>query len=87
MPQFEMPRTTPPDERTMLPVVRAILANEAVSWNDGYDCGTMQDRLFDLVDATAWAYLESVSAAVGADFRRALPLLLAHTACSVDRSL
>ena len=61
MPQFEMPRTTPPEERMMLPVVLAIL-EMLDGWGGSKDW--RWDGLFDFVHAAAWAYLEVVSSII-----------------------
>lgn len=52
-----MPRTTPPDWRTMLPVVRAILVERL----DGVKDRIQGDRLFYLVYAAAGTDLSTLS--------------------------
>ena len=52
MPQFVMPRTTPPAVRTWLPAVRAIL-EEVLGMYGGGGGGCDGSVLFDLVDAAA----------------------------------
>ena len=59
MPQFVMPRTTPPAVRTWLPAVRAILEIIGLGVYRRGDLGGGWDGsvLFDLVDAAAGADL------------------------------
>lgn len=57
-PQLVMPRTTPPAERMMLPVVLVILGMP-LGRTDGEK--TLGGVLFDLVDTAAWADLRGIS--------------------------
>lgn len=59
VPQFVIPRTTPPAARTMFPVVRVILYTLLGSGMGRVD---EEDGLFDLIDAAAGADLFSSSA-------------------------
>jgi hypothetical protein len=58
VPQFVMPRTTPPAVRTWLPAVRAILEGVLGVCEGGVVC--VEGVLFDLVDAAAGTDLRNV---------------------------
>lgn len=57
VPQFVIPRTTPPAESTMLPVVRVILYSAKVREVVGRVTEELEGVLFDLVDAATRADL------------------------------